>query len=439
MKKKTPYIVAFIVAFIVFFILSFWGASSVFGEDKGQPEIAAKGAVVYCENTGKILFEKNPNERLDPYSTTKLLTALAAMDKVDATKKIVVSSEALSQGEASSGLKEGEEVKVKDLMYMSMIESGNDAAYALGQSVDADMVSFLKIINGMAASLGAKNSNFSNPNGLKNSSNYSTPYDMMVIGRAALDNEEIKKATSGQEYKVSGTNLSPARTIKKEMYLIENNTGIVSQKLGTWGDEGSSVALYEKNGLKLVISLMGCPVDKRNEDILKIVDYAKSQLEAVRVVKKGTDEGKVSIKGGKWTSGRMVTSEDGYVYLPKNASKSLIKTSVEGEKLVAPVKKGQVAGYLNIYVADKLSTKVPLVLEEDVEKGWFTSNLGLSNLMASIIFAMLIALVSGFFWIRKRNIRRSHARKEARRRQVEALAKEKLAREEDRKRRNWDI
>ena len=105
----------------------------VYAQD--QPELTAKGAVVYCENTDEIVFAKGKNDKLFPYSITKLMTAMLAVQNAPLDQKVTVSREAASQKDTSMGLKEGEQVTVEQLLYGALILSGNDAAYALGEAV----------------------------------------------------------------------------------------------------------------------------------------------------------------------------------------------------------------------------------------------------------------------------------------------------------------
>ena len=133
------------------------------------PEINAKSAVLYSENTNTVVFSKNKDERVAPFSTTKLMTALLVVKHIkNLDQKVTISKEAAALGGSSMELKEGEVVTVRQLLYGLMILSGNDAAYSLAEVVsNGNVDEFVKMMNDEAKALGCKDTNFVNPNGMK--------------------------------------------------------------------------------------------------------------------------------------------------------------------------------------------------------------------------------------------------------------------------------
>lgn len=402
------------------------------------PDINAEGVVVYCQNTGEIIYGKNQDKKIAPYSITKLMTAFLAAQNLPLEKEVTVSAEAAGQTEASMELKEGEVLTVKDLIYGALLPSGNDAAYALGEAVSGNMDDFVDLMNKTADNLGCKNTNFVNPNGMDSKNHYTTAYDMMLITKTALSNEIVAKASGAGSYTVGKTNKSDARKLKSHLGF-DSDSGVYGGKTGYWDDYNCSIALgYKKDGLHLYIVLLGASAEERSKDVKKLIQYATEKVEGLKVVGKDENEGKVRIKHGAKTRLKAYTAETGYAYLPKEASKELISTEVVMRSDVeAPVKKGDVVGSFQIYVADDLVNEVDLIIKEDVETGWFPSYLGISNLATVIICVVALLLFTFFVWISVMRARYRRRKKQLRKQKVMQIAMEQMRREQEHKERDW--
>lgn len=424
----------FITIFIIFFILA---PSFVSAEEKGnnkveKPNIVAGAGIMYCENTGKTLYSYNANRQYDPYSITKLMTALLAVQNLPLDKEITISEKAASYGESTMELKPGEKVTVEELLYGALILSGNDAAYALGEAVSGDMEKFVKLMNKTAKNIGCKDTNFENPNGIKADKHYTTAEDFLKITRVALSNYTIKKIAGTKKYNMRPTNKSDERKMETHMPLLTDpKSGVYAGKTGLWQTDDCTVALgFEENGLNLFIVLLHDQEEERTKDIQKLIQYAKDSLNGVKVIDAHKKVGKVRINHGAVTKLEAYTKEKGYAYLPKEGTKELIKTKVSMKTDVkAPVKKGETVGYLKIYAGNEIVNRVPLVVHESVETGWLPSYIGISNKMTMIILGILLILILIWIWLmtlrykakRKRRLRRQEL---IRRKAEEALRKE---------------
>lgn len=429
-----------VAIYFIVFILAISVISPVFAEKAAEPELTAKGAVLYCNNTGETILSKNGDEKMSPYSITKIMTVMLAAQKLPMDKKVTVSETAASEIEASLGLVAGEEVTVEDLMYGTMLQSGNDAAWALGEAVSGDMDSFVKLMNDTAKNIGCKNTNFTNPNGMKESEHYTTANDMLLIMKVAFDDDTVRKIAGTDVYNMPATNKNDARKIKTHIGMIKKkDSGVYAAKTGYWEDYDCSIALgYRKKGLSLYIVLIGDTKDERTNDVKKLVEYAEKKVEGIKIVDKDQASGKVRIKQGAKTRLKAYTAEAGYAYLPKEASESLISTkTVMKEDIKAPVKAGTVVGTYQIYAADELVNEIDLIIKEDVQKGWFTSYLGISNMMAMIIGTVLVIIIVMVIWVAVIKAKRRHARKVMRMQKAMEIAKMQLEKEEELKERGW--
>lgn len=149
-------------------------------------EVAARSAVLMNAMTGEILFAKEPNLRLPPASTTKVLTALVALDRLDPNARLPVSAQAASVAPSRIGLRAGEMVTMQDLMYGLLLKSGNDAAETLAEAAGGSVYQFAGLMNAKAWQIGARNSHFTNPHGLPDDDHYSTAYDLALVFRWAM-------------------------------------------------------------------------------------------------------------------------------------------------------------------------------------------------------------------------------------------------------------
>lgn len=405
-----------------------------------RPAITAGGAVTYCQNTGEIIYAKNKNKRFAPYSTTKMMTALLAVQNLPMDKEVTISERAAQEGEATMNLVPGEVVTVKDLVYGTLILSGNDAAWALAEAVSGNVNKFVKLMNKTAKNIGCENTHFSNPNGMDENDHYSTAYDMMLITKLALSNETIREAAGTVKYKMDATNKSDKRVMKTHVPLIgEKNSGYYAGKTGYWDDNNCSIVLgYENNGLQLCVVVLDATKDEREKDVKKITEYTSKKVEGVKVIDKDVEEGKVRIKQGAKTRLRTYTAEVGYAYLPKEASESLIGTKVVMyNDVTAPVKAGTVVGKFEIYVGEDLVNQVDLIIKEDVEKGWFPSYLGISNRATVIIGVIVVLLLIARIWIGMEAAKRKRRKKIERQRKIQELAMQQLEAERDRRERDW--
>lgn len=402
--------------------------------------MTAGGAVVYCQNTGEIIFEEEMHTRFAPYSTTKVMTALLAVQNLPLDQEVTVSERAVKEGEATMDLQAGEVVTVKDLIYGTLILSGNDAAWALAEAVSGDVDDFVDLMNQTAENIGCENTHFENPNGMDDKDHYSTAYDMLQITKLALSNETIREAAGTTKYTMDATNLSDKRVMKTHVPLItKKNSGYYAGKTGYWDDENCSIVLgYEKNGLQLFVVVLDDTKAERENDVQNMVAYTSKKVEGVKVVGKDVEEGKVRIKQGAKTRLNTYTAEVGYAYLPKEASESLIGTKVVMyNDVTAPVKTGNVVGQFEIYVGEDLVNQVDLIIKEDVEKGWFPSYLGISNMASIIIGVVLVVFLMIRIWIGIETAKRKKRKMMERQRKIQELAMQELEAERDRRERDW--
>ncbi len=221
-------------------------------------EQVCEGAGLFNTATGTIPYAKNIYEKLYPASTTKILTCYLALQYGNLDDVVTVSQNAANMASDSSvcGLKAGDQITLRDLLYGLMMRSGNDAAVAIAEHISGDTDTFAGLMNTAAASLGATGSHFVNPNGLPDDDHYTTVYDLYLIFNAAIQNEtflEILKTTdyTANYTDVAGNPVSQDWTSTNK-YLAGTETApdgitVLGGKTGTTGEAGYCLVLLSQN------------------------------------------------------------------------------------------------------------------------------------------------------------------------------------------------
>ncbi len=228
-----------------------------FGTDQTDSQVA-QGAGVFNVTKKEVLYSQNLFGKLYPASTTKVLTAYIILKYADLNSVVTVSESAADQASDSSvcGLKAGDNITVRDLLYGLMLNSGNDAAEALAEHYSGSVEAFAEVMNQEALHIGATNSHFMNPSGLSHDEHYTTVYDMYLIFNEALKMEEFVTIINTASHECAYTNIS-GETVEKTFHNSNrylNNTvdtpegfTVIGGKTGTTYDAGYCLVLYSKN------------------------------------------------------------------------------------------------------------------------------------------------------------------------------------------------
>ena len=195
--------------------------------------LSAESAVLINPFTRRIIYSKNPHLRLSPASTTKIMTALVVLKNSHLRKDVVVSRFASSIEASKVYIKEGEIYSIEDLLEALLLNSGNDASVALAESVAGSEKNFVEMMNETAKAIGAKNTNFKNPNGLPAKDQYSTAYDLALIVRETMKHKkfvEIIKMKRGEMEEINSNRRIKLKNHNKSLwketpYLILGKTG----------------------------------------------------------------------------------------------------------------------------------------------------------------------------------------------------------------------
>ena len=294
----------FMVMFIFLVLLSSFNMV-VKAEDDLKLAEKAKSAILVEASTGKILFEKNADEKLHPASMTKMMSMLLIIEAIEDgvikwDQVVQVSENASSMGGSQILLETGEKMTVRDLFKGVAIASGNDAVVALAETVAGNVSNFVSMMNKRAQELGLTNTNFKNPHGLDDANHYSSSRDMMLIAMELVKHEDVLEYTKiYEDYLRENTD--------RKIWLVNTNRlvrfydGVDGLKTGYTEDAGYCMtATAQKDGMRVIAVIMGEETSKiRNQEVSEMLDYAFAQYKVINMLKNKDALGKYRVENGK--------------------------------------------------------------------------------------------------------------------------------------------
>ncbi len=335
-------------------------------------EITAESAIVINADTGEVLYEKNAYEERAMASTTKIMTTLLTLEEGQLDKRFVVDSMAIRVEGTSMGLQEGDIVTRRALCYGMLLPSGNDAANAAAVSVSGTINAFADKMNRKAAEIGMKNTNFVTPSGLDADGHYSTAYDMAILTRYALKNEEFRRICGVSSASLEYGNPPYKRTLynsNKLLYLYDDCIGV---KTGfTDNARRCLVSAAERDGMTVIAVTLNAPDDWNDHE--KMLDYGFSQLTPVEIE---PDSFTVNVFGGDKNSIRVIPERTETIGVRNEDAKSIRIEYYLPSFLYADIEKSEKVGVAKIYRNNTEISSIPLIAETECnraesEKGVF--------------------------------------------------------------------
>ena len=333
--------------------------------------ISAKRAILLDAASGRVLYEKNADERSLIASTTKIMTGLLVCEAGELDREVLVPPEAVGIEGSSLYLKAGEQISVRELLYGMMLQSGNDAAVALAIAVSGSVDAFVEKMNERALELGLSNTHFENPNGLDGQTHYSTARDLAKLAAAAMENESFRETVSSRSFS------SGARSFANHNKLLWRVKGADGVKTGYTKKAGRILAGSAcRDGRRLVCVTICDPDDWRDQQTL--FDYGFSAFRLQTLVDAGEVLGSVPVVGSQKKRIALIADE---AFSYPLAEGEQAETTLHAPGFVyAPVLPGQ-AGWLEILVngvrVGEISVSYAQTAEEEVpERGLWKGILG---------------------------------------------------------------
>lgn len=370
MKRFITLIVA------IFIILHF--SSDVFSEGL---EISSESAILIDADTGEILYEKDPYKKMYPASTTKILTAILAIENGNLDDIVTVDKNSPFEVKGSHiALDVGEKLTLRDLLNGLLLESANDCALVIAKHISGSYEEFIKLMNDKAKEIGAKNSNFVNPHGLHDPNHYSSAYDLSLIAKYAMENDIFKEIVSKKREVIKPTNKQP-----EVRYLINGNKLLYAKGNGNkinvdgkWVDikyEGVNgvktgytdkamnclVSSATRGGQNLIAVVLKSPKKAIWIDTHKLLNYGFNNFESRQVAFKREFVKNINVENGTLPIVTGIIDEDIFVNIRKGDLDKITKEIIVSDKISAPVSIGQVIGKIEYKLNGKVLATANIV------------------------------------------------------------------------------
>lgn len=338
------------------------------------PEIAAKGAVLMEVESGRILYEKNARKKMPMASTTKIMTAILAIENGSMDDIVTVSDKAYGVEGSSIYLDRGEKICLENLLYGLMLRSGNDAAVAIAEHIGGSLENFVDMMNKKAIELGAKDTHFVNPHGLHDDLHYTTAYDLALISTYAMKNPIFRTIVSTKYKKIPWENHEWDRVLQNKNKILWDYEGGNGIKTGyTKKSRRCLVSSALRSNMQLVCVVLDC--QPWFEDSMAIMDYGFDTFKPYTVFSSEQLLKQIHVEDGFEKEVGAVIKDD--IILPvKEGEEENIKIKFDlPDAIKAPVKAGDQIGNVAVSLADEVSIIRPLYSDSDVMENTFISNI----------------------------------------------------------------
>jgi D-alanyl-D-alanine carboxypeptidase (penicillin-binding protein 5/6) len=338
-------------------------------------DITAEAAIIMDYDSGKILWEKNSNEKLYPASTTKIMTGIVAIENVANLNEIVkIPRNASGTNSSFFPFKIGDRISIMDLLKAALINSNNNATIAIAEYVSGSEKDFVKLMNEKAKEIGARDTFFQNTNGLdaKYPEHKTTAMDLAIIAKYCMNNELFRKIIS----------------IKNDYIIINDkkvdifNTNILlffdyikGIKTGFTENAGHCLVLYsERQGLKLITVVLKSEDNKRAADILKLIDWANDNYSDTNIVNCRKIYKTIKVRNGPSEVPLDLYPQTDFTQL-LNINDKIEITETLSTDLVLPVAKGQEIGKISVYINNENVKDIKIISKNSIDKPIITQSI----------------------------------------------------------------
>lgn len=384
---KQQFIKIFLLLILI--IMTFLPISSADNENSDSINIGSEAAILMDNTTGKILYGKNENERKYPASTTKILTAIIAIENCNLDDTVTVSYNAISivpSGYSVAALQVGEELTVEQLLQVLLIHSANDAANVLAEHIGGTIESFATIMNTKVQEIGCKNTHFTNPSGKHDNDHYTTPYDLALIMQYCMKNPTFRSIAGSKSCIIPKTNKYEQRVFTNTnelltvdtrnvpsnyyyQYAIAGKTGYTSQA------KNCLVSCANKDNFELTCVVLGAGQDYnglsyRFIDTKKLFEYGYNNYTIKKIREQGAIAKQIEVPNAtKDTKDlNLLISNDITVVVSQSENIDNILPDIKlNDNLSAPITESEVVGSIS-YNIDNIEYKCDLKASHNVNK-----------------------------------------------------------------------
>lgn len=358
------------VVFVLAALALAFGAASASGST--PPPVDAGAVLVADGRTGDVLYAENADRRLPMASITKLMTALVTLERARPREVVTVAPQAVGQGGSSIFLVPGEELRVRDLLAAALVQSANDAAFALAAHVgEGDVARFVRLMNDEAAELGLGDTRFVRPDGLDRRGHYSTAEDVFELARIAMREPLVRELARTRTMRVGN------RSFRNWNDLLWTFPGLIGVKTGHTDRAGwAEVAAARRRSTLLYAVILGSPSrSERNEDLAELLEWGFDQYARFTVVREGERYASAAVPFSEERVG-LVAAGGASRVVRLGSGTTFVERIVAPAMVELPVRRGQKLGEVVVTDGERVVARSDLVAARDVEAPSFGDRVG---------------------------------------------------------------
>ncbi len=364
------------ISFLLALVIVISQGNFIFANTKeAKLDIASKSAVLMDASTGKVLYEKNPHEKLPPASVTKIMTLLLICEaledgKIKEEDDVQISENAASMGGSQIFLEPGEIQKVDTLVKSIAVASANDACVAMAEYVGGSMEEFVELMNKRAKELKMNDTNFVNTNGLPVDNHYTSAYDIALMSKELLSHKKISKyLTTWMDDVVVGKKQAKIG-ISNTNKLVKHYSGATGVKTGFTQQAKYclSASALRNNTHLIAVTLCAETSPIRFKDATNLLNYGFANYESVKICGAKDKVATVKFEKGEKENVDLVAKDDLSVLIKKGDKKDFQKKVEIKQDLKLPIKKNTDLGVVKVYRGKELVGETKIINNEDINK-----------------------------------------------------------------------
>ena len=398
MKIKKIIILLFIFNLILFNNYSFANTNQ-------NLSISAEAAILINKDNGKILYSKNANQKMYPASTTKILTAILAIEHFSLDEKLTASHDAvmiIPSGYSNAAIQVGETLTVKELLEVFLVHSANEAGYILAENISGSFSAFADLMNQKAQEIGCQNTHFTNPSGLHDENHYTTAYDLGLIAKYCMENNIFRNFVSMTSCTIAPTDKYEERYFKNTNEMLNSksqyyNENIIGIKTGyTSQAKNCLISGFKKNDIELISVVLGAPAATSDQglsgkytDTQTLFDYGFKNFSYQNIVEKNETVSQIKIENATSDTKNLdlIIENNITAFVSNSINKQNLVSEIKlNENIVAPISANDVLGTIT-YTIDEISYTSNLLAKTDVN-----ANANFGNFL-KLGFALIILIV----------------------------------------------
>lgn len=327
-----------------------------------KPTPSAQAYALMDAHTGRLILGDNETECLPMASTTKIMTALIALEQQNIDEYFTVDAEAIKVEGSSMGLMQGDQVSLRMLAYGMLLPSGNDAANAAAVKIAGSITDFAVLMNQRAQQIGMTNSQFVTPSGLHDDAHYSTAYDMALLTRVAMENQDFAQICSATKAQVSFGSPPFERWLANHNRLLKYYDDCIGVKTGFTKKAGRCLvsAAERVDGGRFICVTLNAPQDWNDHTAL--LDYGFSMLQEVSLTPQAPDL-MIPVVGSQTQTVRVAPVGEAVVRTTAD-KQDITQRVVLNQFVYAPVQKGDCVGSIDFVLGERVLASVPLIAAE---------------------------------------------------------------------------